>query len=27
MYIGEAEDIIKRLKQHLEKKDNWNEAI
>lgn len=27
VYIGEAEDIIKRLKQHLEKKDNWNEAI
>jgi len=27
IYIGEAEDIIKRLKQHLEKKDNWNEAI
>lgn len=27
VYIGEAEDIIKRLKQHLEKKDNWTEAI
>ena len=27
IYIGEAEDIIKRLKQHLEKKDNWHEAI
>ena len=27
VYIGEAEDIIKRLKQHLEKRDNWNEAI
>ncbi len=27
IYIGEAEDIIKRLKQHLEKKDNWNEAL
>ncbi|MBD5146890.1 MAG: GIY-YIG nuclease family protein [Ruminococcus sp.] len=27
IYIGEAEDIIKRLKQHIEKKDNWNEAI
>lgn len=27
IYIGEAEDIIKRLKQHLERKDNWNEAI
>lgn len=27
IYIGEAEDIIKRLKQHLDKKDNWNEAI
>lgn len=27
IYIGEAENIIKRLKQHLEQKDNWNEAI
>lgn len=27
IYIGEAEDIIKRLRQHLDKKDNWNEAI
>ena len=27
IYIGESEDIIKRLKQHLEKKDNWHEAI
>ena len=27
IYIDEAEDIIKRFKQHLEKKDNWNEAI
>jgi len=27
VYIGEAEDILKRLKQHLDKKDNWNEAI
>lgn len=27
IYIGEAEDIIIRLKRHLEKKDNWNEAI
>lgn len=27
IYIGEAEDILKRLKQHLETKDNWNEAI
>ena len=27
IYVGEAEDIIKRLKQHLDKKDNWNEAI
>lgn len=27
IYIGEAENIIKRLKQHLEKKDNWNETI
>jgi len=27
VYIGEAEDIIKRLKQHLDKKDFWNEVI
>lgn len=27
VYIGEAENIISRLKQHLDKKDNWNEAI
>ncbi len=27
VYIGEAEDIIKRLKDHLLRKDNWNEAI
>ena len=27
IYIGEAEDIIKRLKQHLDRKDNWYEAI
>lgn len=27
IYIGEAENIISRLKQHLEKKDNWNETI
>lgn len=27
IYIGEAENIIKRLKQHLERKDNWNETI
>lgn len=27
IYIGEAENIIKRLKQHLDGKDNWNEAI
>ena len=27
VYIGEAENIIARLKQHLDKKDNWNEAI
>lgn len=27
VYIGEAENIIKRLKQHLDKKDNWNEVI
>lgn len=27
VYIGEAENIILRLKQHLDKKDNWNEVI
>lgn len=27
IYIGEAENIINRLKQHLEKKDSWNEVI
>ncbi|MBR6427534.1 MAG: GIY-YIG nuclease family protein [Clostridia bacterium] len=27
VYIGEAESIIARMKQHLEKKDNWNEVI
>ena len=27
IYIGEAEDITKRLKQHLDRKDNWYEAI
>ena len=27
VYIWEAENIISRLKQHLDKKDNWNEAI
>jgi len=27
IYIGEAENTIVRLKQHLEKKDNWNEVI
>lgn len=27
VYIGEAKDIIRRLRQHLERKDNWNEAI
>ena len=27
IYIGEAENIISRLKQHLDKKDNWNEVI
>ncbi len=27
VYIGEAENISTRLKQHLEKKDNWNEVI
>ncbi len=27
IYIGEAENIIKRLKQHLDTKDFWNEVI
>lgn len=27
VYIGEAESILKRLIQHLDKKDFWNEAI
>ena len=27
IYIGEAESINARIKQHLEKKDNWNEVI
>ncbi len=27
VYIGEAENIMSRLKQHLDKKDNWNEVI
>ena len=27
IYIGEAENIIARLKQHIDKKDNWNEVI
>lgn len=27
LYIGEAEDIFKRLSQHLKEKDFWNEAI
>ncbi len=27
IYIGEAEDIFKRLSQHLKEKDFWNEAI
>ncbi len=27
IYIGEAEDIFKRLNQHLKEKDFWNEAI
>lgn len=27
VYIGEAENIISRLKQHLDKKDYWNETI
>ena len=27
IYVGEAENIIKRLKEHIAKKDNWNEVI
>ncbi|MEA4888887.1 MAG: GIY-YIG nuclease family protein [Clostridiaceae bacterium] len=27
IYIGESEDIVSRLKQHIEEKDFWNEAI
>lgn len=27
IYIGEAEDILKRLSQHLKEKDFWNDAI
>lgn len=27
IYIGEAENTIVRLKQHLDKKDDWNEVI
>lgn len=27
IYIGEAENIFKRLQQHLKEKDFWNEAI
>lgn len=27
VYIGEAENILKRLNQHLSQKDFWNEAI
>ena len=27
IYIGEAENIIKRLSQHLNEKDYWNEAV
>jgi len=27
LYIGEAEDIFKRLTQHVKEKDFWNEAI
>src|SRR5680860_79518 len=27
IYIGEAENILKRLTQHLKEKDFWNEAI
>lgn len=26
-YIGEAEDVLKRLNQHLKEKDFWNEVI
>jgi hypothetical protein len=27
VYIGESEDVLKRLQQHLEEKDYWNEAV
>ncbi|MFA7115821.1 MAG: GIY-YIG nuclease family protein [Bacteroidales bacterium] len=27
LYIGEAENIVKRLNQHVKQKDFWNEAI
>jgi excinuclease UvrABC nuclease subunit len=27
VYIGEAESILKRLTQHLNQKDFWNETI
>jgi excinuclease UvrABC nuclease subunit len=27
VYIGEAESIIKRLNQHMNQKDFWNETI
>lgn len=27
IYIGEAENIFKRLQQHLKEKDFWNEAV
>ena len=27
LYVGEAEDIFKRLTQHVKEKDFWNEAI
>ena len=27
IYIGEAENIYKRLQQHLKEKDFWNEAV
>lgn len=27
IYIGEAENVIARLKQHVDQRDNWNEAV
>lgn len=27
VYIGEAEEVLKRLNQHLHERDSWNEAI